>query len=180
MKQSLEIEFKTAINEETYENLMKKYELNDESFTQINHYFDTENEDIISMKNILRIRQKTDQFKITRKEPSPNGTIEHHIYLEKEEALKMIENGFNASIINLPFTVSKIAELKTIRAKMPYRDGVIFLDKNIYYDLVDFEIEYESQTKAQGEIDFNKFLEENNIPFKPTISKTKRAYKNKK
>jgi uncharacterized protein YjbK len=180
MKQSLEIEFKTAITEDVYEKLMNKFDLLDKSFTQINHYFDTDNKDIISIKNILRIRQKNDQYKITRKEPSPNGTIEHHIYLEKGEALEMIENGFDASIINLPFTVIKIAELKTIRAKMPYRDGIIFLDKNLYYDVVDFEIEYESQTKAQGEIDFKTFLEENNIPFKPTISKTKRAYNRKK
>ena len=179
MKQTLEIEFKTEINEETYEKLIEKYALKDKTYTQINHYFDTINNDVISRKNVLRIRQK-EQYKLTRKEPSPNGTIEHHILLTDDEAKNMLENGFDANIINLPFQVKKVAQLKTIRTKMPYRDGIIFLDKNHYYDITDFEIEYESNTLKQGEIDFKLFLEENNIVFKPTTSKTKRAYKNKK
>ena len=78
MNTSLEIEFKTAINEEMYEVLIKKYHLKDKTFIQINHYFDTENKEIINQKNILRIRQKGDNYKITKKEPSPNGTIETH------------------------------------------------------------------------------------------------------
>ena len=180
MKTSLEIEFKTAINEEIYDNLIKKYNLKDKTFIQINHYFDTEKKEIINQKNILRIRQKGDQYKITRKEPSTNGTIETHIKLTLDEAKRLLANGFDANIINLPYFVKKIAELKTERVTMPYLDGIIFLDKNTYYDKVDYEIEYESNTMAQGEIDFNTFLKENNITYIPLISTTKRAYNNKK
>lgn len=180
MKTSLEIEFKTEISEEIYEKLLNKYLLKDKTFIQINHYFDTENKDVIGQKNILRIRQKGEQYKITKKEPSINGTIETHIKLTAEEAKKILEKGFDANIINLPYFVKKIAELKTERVTMPYLDGIIFLDKNTYYDNVDYEIEYEVKEIKQGEIDFNTFLKENNIPFIPMISKTKRAYQSKK
>ena len=180
MKTSLEIEFKTEISEEIYENLISKYHLKDKTFVQINHYFDTENKDVINQKNILRIRQKGDQYKITKKEPSSNGTIETHIKLTLDEAKKILHDGFDANIINLPYYVNKIAELKTERVTMPYLDGIIFLDKNTYYDKTDFEIEYEVKEIKQGELDFKTFLKENNIPFVPMISKTKRAYKYKK
>ena len=180
MNTSLEIEFKTAINEETYEALIKKYHLKDKTFIQINHYFDTENKEIINQKNILRIRQKGDKYKITRKEPSPNGTIETHIKLTTDEAIILLEKGFDANIINLPYYVKKIAELKTERVTMPYLDGIIFLDKNTYYDTVDYEIEFEANSMEQGKLDFDAFLKENNIPFTPMISKTKRAYNKQK
>ena len=102
--------------------------------------------------------------------------------LEKlyEEAQKILKEGFDANIINLPYYVKKIAELKTERVTMPYRDGIIFLDKNTYYGQTDYEIEYEANSFKQGEIDFNLFLQENNISFVPMISKTKRAYNSKK
>lgn len=180
MNTSLEIEFKTAINEEKYLEIIKKYKLFEKTYVQINHYFDTENKEIVNSKNILRIRQKKDNYKITRKEPSPNGTIETHIKLTYEEAQKILKEGFDANIINLPYYVKKIAELKTERVTMPYRDGIIFLDKNTYYGQTDYEIEYEANSFKQGEIDFNLFLQENNISFVPMISKTKRAYNSKK
>lgn len=180
MNTSLEIEFKTEISEEIYTALIDKYHLKDKIFIQINHYFDTENKDVINQKNILRIRQKGEHYKITKKEPSSNGTIETHIKLTNDEAKKILDEGFDANIINLPYYVKKIAQLQTERVTMPYLDGIIFLDKNTYYDKVDYEIEYEVREINQGKIDFDKFLNENNIPFIPMISKTKRAYKYKK
>ena len=45
MKTNLEIEFKTLIDEETYEKMLKKFDLENNVFEQINHYFDTEKAD---------------------------------------------------------------------------------------------------------------------------------------
>ena len=103
-----------------------------------------------------------------------------HIKLTTDEAITLLEKGFDANIINLPYYVKKIAELKTERVTMPYLDGIIFLDKNTYYDTVDYEIEFEANSMEQGKLDFDAFLKENNIPFTPMISKTKRAYSKQK
>lgn len=176
MKTTLEIEFKTKITEKKYQELIKMFDLEKDIFIQTNHYFDTENQDIVKSDFILRIRQKGENYKLTSKEHTDNGTIERHIKLSTEEAKKMIENGFDANIINLPFKVTKVAELTTYRVKMPYKDGMLFFDKNTYYDTIDFEIEYEANSISQGQTDFQSFLFEQGIPFVKMKSKTKRAY----
>jgi len=176
MKTTLEIEFKTKISEKKYLELIKMFDLEKDIFKQTNHYFDTKKQDIVKNDFILRIRQKGENYKLTSKEHTENGTIERHIKLSNEEAKKMIESGFDASIINLSFKVFKVAELTTYRVKMPYKDGVLFFDKNTYYDTIDFEIEYEANSMIQGEIDFKSFLVEQGIPFVKMKSKTKRAY----
>ena len=177
MKTSLEIEFKTAISEDIYNKLIKKFNLKDNIKTQINHYFDTPNKDIINAGLVLRIRQKGNYYKITSKTPSKDGTIEKHIQLEENEALKILQQGFDANIIGIPYYVNKVAELTTHRVTMPYEGGIIFFDKNTYYDTTDYEIEYEVSDFATGENNFNKFLQENEIAFVKTTSKTKRALK---
>ena len=60
---------------------------------------------------------------------------------------------------------------------MPYKTGVIFLDKNTYYDVVDYEVEFEAKNKLDGAIDFQNFLDDNELKFKKLESKSKRAYK---
>lgn len=175
MKTCLEIEFKTAINEETYNKLIKKYNLENNIKTQINHYFDTSNKDVVNSGLVLRIRQKGNHYKITSKTPSKDGTIENHIQLEENEAINILEKGFDANIIGIPHFVNKVAELTTHRVTIPYEGGIMFFDKNNYYNATDYEIEYEVNEFAIGETNFNKFLLENEIPFVKTTSKTKRA-----
>ena len=46
MKTNLEIEFKTLIDEATYLRMLELFNLVDNVFEQINHYFDTENTDL--------------------------------------------------------------------------------------------------------------------------------------
>ena len=107
MKTNLEIEFKTAIDEKTYKKMINKFNLENSILKQTNHYFDTENEDLINQKIVLRIRQKGDQYKLTSKTHTPEGALERHLYLTKDEALDMLENGFDASIINIGYNVEK-------------------------------------------------------------------------
>lgn len=178
MKTNLEIEFKTLIDEETYEKMLKKFDLENNVFEQINHYFDTEKADLINNHYVLRIRQKGQNFKLTSKSHSKEGAFEKHIFLTQEQAQTMLQEGFDAKIIDFPYYVKKVAELTTYRTSTTYKNGKIFFDKNVYYNHIDFEIEYEADTMEQGEIDFQTFLNENKIKFKQSISKSKRAYKN--
>ncbi len=175
-----EIEFKTFITEEKYNFLIQKFELDNNIFPQTNFYFDTEDTKLMNEKTVLRIRQKGENFKITKKTRAEVGADETHILISKEKALNLLENGFDARIIGLPYYVNKIAELTTYRASIPYKDGTLFFDKSVYYGHVDYEIEYEVDDVNQGKKDFAQFLKNYDITYKESIRKSKRAFDNRK
>lgn len=175
-----EIEFKTFITEEKYNFLIQKFELDNNIFPQTNFYFDTEDTKLMNEKTVLRIRQKGENFKITKKTRAEVGADETHILISKEKALNLLENGFDAKIIGLPYYVNKIAELTTYRASIPYKDGTLFFDKSVYYGHVDYEIEYEVDDVNQGKKDFSQFLNNYDITYKESIRKSKRAFDNRK
>ncbi len=177
MYTSLEIEFKTAINKDEYDKLIKLFNLEDKIFTQTNYYFDTLDNSLINEHIILRIREKAHNIKLTSKTPQEIGTLERHIVLDKDEAYKMIENGFDASIIGIDKNVLNVATLTTHRATLSYNGGKLFFDKNTYYDTTDYEIEFEFDNEKTGKELFLEFLSEHNITYKKLESKSKRAYK---
>ena len=94
-KSNIEIEFKTAIDKEKYLELLELFELVDNVFKQTNFYFDTINLDLNNDHTVLRIRQNDDRYKVTLKRQSEERAFENHVFLTKEQALEMIENGFN-------------------------------------------------------------------------------------
>lgn len=179
MKESIEIEYKTKITENKYIQLLNALDLNNNIYTQTNYYFDSLNEDLVKNKIVLRIRQKKDQYKLTSKIKDPNNdksTLETHLYLYKEKALDMINNGFNASIINLNYDVYNICSLTTHRTKKEFLNGTIFLDKSEYNGIIDYELEYEAKSVDTIDEDFKKILIIFNIPYQKQISKFKRCY----
>ena len=177
MYTSVEIEYKTKINKEDYLKLIEKFNLKDLIFTQTNYYFDTPTHSLINNDIVLRIREKAHNIKLTSKTPQQEGLLERHIILTKEEAYKMIENGFNANIIEINKDVKLVASLTTHRCKMNYKSGTLFFDMNTYYDETDYEIEFESEDSELGQKEFLEFLEENNLKFIKMPSKSSRAYK---
>ncbi len=176
MNKNKEIEFKTFISKETYDTLLEEFNLANNIFPQTNYYFDTEDTKLMEDQTVLRIRQKGNNFKLTR---SKIGADETHILLTKEKATEMLKSGFDASIIGLPFEVKKIAELTTYRASCPYKDGTLFFDRSEYYGKVDYEIEYEVDEIKQGLKDFKEFLNYYNIEYVESIRKSKRAFDNR-
>ena len=175
-----EIEFKSFISEAKYNELLEKFGLDNNVFAQTNHYFDTPDTKLLDEKTVLRIRQKGNNFKITKKTRADVGADETHILISKEKALDYLANGFDASIIGIPYYVNKIAELTTYRVSTPYKNGVLFFDKSEYYGNVDYEIEYEVDDDKAGYNDFLGFLKDFNIEYKESIRKSKRAYDNRK
>ena len=153
MKTNLEIEFKTEITKKIYDKMIEKFCLQNSIFKQTNHYFDTENNDLIKGKIVLRIRQKENQYKLTSKTHTQEGALEKHLFLINDDAQEMIKNGFDANKIGINYHVKKVAELTTYRTKIPYKNGTLFFDKSSYYDNIDYEIEYE-------EVDKLSYLEE--------------------
>ncbi len=180
MKHNLEIEFKTFITKEIYEDLLQKFELENNVFKQTNFYFDSKDLELEKQKIVLRIRQKQNNYKLTSKVHTDGGAEETHLLLNEDSAQTMLKDGFDASIINLNHFVSNICELSTYRVSTTYKNGVIFFDKSVYYGKTDYEIEYEADSLEQGQIDFESFLEEYNIPYVKSIRKSQRAYESYK
>lgn len=175
MNTNIEIEFKTFITKDKYEELMQKFNSDNNTLIQINHYFDTVDSLFQKEKKVLRIRQKKDQYKLTKKSKGDGCNIENHLFLTKDEALNMISNGFNANIIGENVNVINVGSLKTYRFKFQYKSGFIFLDKSEYNGITDYEIEFESSDNEIGKKDFLEFLNEYNIPYNKSYSKFKRC-----
>lgn len=179
MTKNKELEFKTIITEEQYEKLLKEFDLENNIFSQTNYYFDTEESKLLNDHIVLRIRQKGENYKLTKKTEAKVGAEETHLFISKENALEMIEKGFDAKVMELPFYVTNVARLTTLRASTPYMTGTLFLDKSIYYGHTDYEIEYEVDEIIEGQINFDNFLESHGIKYQESIRKSKRAFDNK-
>lgn len=175
MLEHLEIEFKTLISKEMYQKLLKEFDLEDKIFSQTNYYFDTQNYDLTKRKVMLRIRKK-DKYKITKKEKKSTGNQETSVFITDDEAISMIKNGFNASIIGENCNVKLITSLTTHRAKIPFLNGTLFFDKSEYNGHTDYEIEYEANNYEEGKKTFKDFLLMHNIEQKTPISKSQRAF----
>jgi uncharacterized protein YjbK len=179
MVKNIEIEFKSAITKEKYLELLKKFDLENNIFKQTNYYFDTDDYKFNQQKIVLRIRQKGEsRFKVTLKSQSEEGAYENHVFLQKEQALEMIKNGFNTKDFfdDIDAFVTYKVNLNNHRVSTPYEGGVIFLDKCEYCNVVDYEIEYEASSYNEGKIIFENFLKSHNIEIKQTKRKSERAF----
>jgi|SRR5690554_65439 len=179
---NMEIEFKTSISEGKYLELIEAFEIKDNIFKQTNYYFDTDNYDLSNNKTVLRIRQRGDRYKVTLKKQSDVGAFENHVLLSKEQALDMIENGFNTSVFfnDVNYDVTFLASLDNYRVSIPYLDGTLFFDRCDYHGIVDYETEFEYHDYDEGEKIFKKFLKENNIEYVKTKRKSEKALFTKK
>lgn len=175
-RSNLEIERKCYISKKKYIELIKHFNLDKQIKTQINHYFDTDSFLLQKQGIVLRIRQKGEEYKLTSKTPSNGILIENHVYLTPDQAKEMIENGFDASIINIPTNVTKICDLTTNRAKISYRGGELFIDESLYFDSTDYEIEFEAPSDIDIDTVFKAILDDFGLIQTQTQSKIERAF----
>ena len=179
MIKNIEIEFKSAITEEKYLELLKKFNLENNIFKQINYYLDTDEYELNQKQIVLRVRQKGEsRFKVTMKSQSAEGAFENHVFLQKEQALDMIENGFQTKDFfeDIDVFVTYKVNLDNHRVSTPYEGGTLFLDRCDYCNVTDYEIEYEASNYDEGKIIFENFLKSHNIEIKPTKRKSERAF----
>lgn len=176
---NIEIEFKTEVTQDKYEELLKLFSLENNIFKQINYYFDTDDYNLNQLKMVLRIRQKGEnRFKVTLKSQSEQGAFESHVLLTKEQALDMIDNGFQTKDFfeEIDFFVTYRVNLVNYRVSTPYEGGTLFLDRCEYCNVTDYEIEYEVSNYHEGEKLFNQFVQKYDIVKVPTRRKSERAF----
>ncbi len=179
MTKNIEIEFKTALSLEKYQELLKLFHLENNIFKQINYYFDTDSNNLNQKNIVLRIRQKGDNhYKVTLKSQSEQGAFESHVLLTKSQAEEMIKNGFQTKDFfdDVDYFVNYRVSLVNYRVSTPYEGGVLFLDRCEYCGVEDYEVEYEVSNFNEGQLIFHQFLDRHNIVALPTKRKSERAF----
>ncbi|MDR4887002.1 CYTH domain-containing protein [Fredinandcohnia sp. QZ13] len=190
MSQELEIEFKNLLEENEYHRLLSAFSIDDEKkVIQENFYFDTAQFSLKNQGAALRIREKNGTYTLTLKQPVPRGLLETHQVLTGEEAKQMLDGGpiidgevstiLKTLSIN-PMDVTFYGSLKTKRAEVEYKKGLLVLDKSYYLNRCDFEVEYEVTDEVIGKEIFNELLLQHNIPIRKTDNKIRRFYDRKK
>jgi len=185
MSELLEIEFKNSLSYDEYEKIVKHFKPNPESLLkQINIYFDTNNLQLQENKMALRTRLVDDRIELTLKQHAAIGLLETTDIITKEDLDQLITNQIlvvgdvSKKLAELQITNSlyEIASLTTYRYEFHYLDNLIALDKSIYYNHIDYEIELETKEYEYGKKVFFELLESFQIPKKEIKSKIFRAY----
>lgn len=188
MTENLEIEFKNLLTETEFNHLIVKFKRSTHSFwSQTNYYFDSN--DFLLKQNgyALRIREKHGEYEFTLKQPTENGIglLETNQKLEKGIAESFIKNGKIPAgpiskklsfLINENKEISCFGHMKTERAEIEFEDGLLVFDKSSYFDVIDYELEFEVQNFEIGQKSFHHLLKSENIPVRKTPNKIRRFY----
>ncbi|MEH7223946.1 CYTH domain-containing protein [Bacillus sp. JJ1566] len=190
MAQELEIEFKNILEENEYQQLLSEFSIDDDKkVIQENFYFDTAEFSLKKLGAALRIREREGTYTLTLKQPVKRGLLETHQVLTVEESKQMLDGGniIDGEVSDIlktlsinPSNVTFFGSLKTIRAEVQYKNGLLVLDKSYYLNQVDFEVEYEVTDEVIGKEIFKELLKQYNIPLRKTDNKIRRFYNRKK
>ena len=143
-----EIEYKALITEENYKNLIVVLEqyFSGEKYIHINYYYDTLDLYLHRKHETLRIRSKKDELKLEYKFNKKEVGFAR-ISEEKSLPIVGIPDKLNDDIIELlglpKRDYIKLGNLITERIDYHSPCGIITLDKNKYFDFIDYEIEIE-------------------------------------
>lgn len=172
MNEQLEIEFKVLLEKDIYQQIIidNKDKIINE-YTQTNYYLMHPLLD--KLKYMLRIRVKDNQYELTLKRPSKEGNIETNIIISQD----IKDNIFNHQTVNNeifdillkqgidPLTLNTGYSLVTNRIDIKHPLGLISLDKNIYNNHCDYELEFEVLDYTAGKTAFLQFIKPYNISY---------------
>ncbi len=189
MSKSREIEFKTMLTEAEFGQVKEAYHLNDENFkSQTNCYFDTVDQKLKKLGWGLRIRLFADRGELTLKIPAKDvGLWEITDSLTLRQATFLREQGqilTEGAVANqlqnhhiAPKDLLLIADLTTMRAEFPVKEGLLALDENFYGQLHDYELELEVTDATIGAEAFHALLTQLGLTYRPAENKITRAIK---
>lgn len=190
MTEQIEIEYKTLLSKKQYTQLIAHYQLTTQDFkTQVNHYFDTPDQQLRSLGFGLRVRTTTVYDELTLKTPIENGLLETTDQLTNAETAEILHSGnilrtgavakrlLAASIE--PMAIVPLATLTTKRAEFSIPEGLLAIDHSWYGEKEDFELELEVSDPIEGKQAFLTLLDTFNIHYQPAKNKIERAMSEK-
>lgn len=167
----LERESKKIISLKEYDriNQLVKWE---KDYMQINYYFDTEDFQLAYKGITCRVREKNSFLYFQIKYPDSSDNCLARLREEKEYRIDCIEETIPYDIYekaHIENYVSNFSDIKLRGSMITYRKecdigsgAVLFLDKNIYLDKLDYEIELEYGANSTSRIyDFLKVVDIN-------------------
>lgn len=175
MSKNIEVEIRCDLSEKDYEIVRKDFS-NTKTYTQTNYYLDTKELSFSCENHGLRIREKNGKFELTLKSKINDNYLEINQEITAKTKEILVNPGYfpsgevkdyllkNTTID--PNKLSIICSLKTTRLDIPFECTIISLDKNEYFNVVDYNIECESINNNDVENTLNKFLSKYNIKIK--------------
>lgn len=158
----IENEYKVLISYAKYEELKKNQDFKTK-IKQKNYYYDTKEHELLNKGITVRIREFTDAKKylqIKQKIKHNLGTFtskneyeEEILFIPKFLNLQDIFRKINYSFDSEESKILLLGELETTRRKLTIGNSVLYLDKNKYCSIEDYEVEIEFNE------DFNEPLE---------------------
>lgn len=157
---NIEKEYKFLINEDQFQQILEKYQFKDK-IIQTNYYFDSQ-DFLLAKDNItLRCREKNDMFYLQAKIKNKNNknyTSSQELSVKIDSIPDIIDNQFlYTKLTSFPskykgITFKKIGLLTTTRHLVQINDLIIHLDKNLYNNTIDFEIEIEFDIESYEKV----------------------------
>ena len=182
MQKNVDVEFKTLLSEEEYNRLMEKFSGNKTDF-QTNHYFDTSRFSLKALDASFRVRQR-DNFEITLKRKKGYNIIVKTLPISEDDFNELKDTGYvededlQDDLIALIGTqpLNNFLSLSTLRMYLPYKNGILFIDKSSYLGCTDYELEYEAKNYHGGKKEFIEIISELGLQYKKADKKIKRAF----
>ena len=188
MSQSVELEFKTMLTPQQFEQILVHFNLKDhEPLIQTNTYYDTDHQDMLAHNAALRLRnfpetsewtikQKVDKLtsiELTQSQPTvmtPPQTLNRDIF-NHNEIISFVED------IDLNWSdLHQTYQMTTHRWTLPYRGGELCIDQTDFGSVVDYELEFEVN-HIDSECDWLELLTQFDIHYAIADKKIARAAK---
>ena len=164
MSREIEYEKRVLINEDQYQKILHffldKYPDN-KCFKQTNYYFDTSFFDLKARGIVFRLRKSIKETtELTLKIKGSNGDLEiNQILTSKEEICLFNENTIPEGEIKdyllkrdlLFSSLNLVGSLETYRMEAQINDYLIVIDKNIYFNICDYNLEIEAASIKRAE-----------------------------
>ena len=178
MIQNIEKEYKVLLTEFQYQQLVSLLSPN-QPVKQTNYYYDTVDHQIQNKKGAMRIREKDGKYIFTLKiRKSDDSLFEYEKIVQANDPSVFFDNDIiqllNKYGLSGPF--QQIGYMTTYRSLCIRENAEICLDRNIYKNKTDYEIEYEYKKEHDGLSIFEAILHKVGLHYeKNCASKIARA-----
>lgn len=182
MTKDYDVSFRTMLSLSEYNRLVEEFSGCNSNY-QTNYYFDTNRFSLKAAEIVLRVKER-DKIEIGLKRKKGFNLIDINEPITQEQFIDLRDNGVIPSksilseigdLINGQRLVNYLS-LSTYRIFLPYKHGLLAIDKVEYLGKVDYELEFQTVSRDAGKKEFVETVKELNIIYKKGDTKIKRAY----
>lgn len=186
MNKNIEYERRVMLTKNQYKSLIDYALLYKDrrELVLINHYFDDEDLSLRTNHKMLRIRNiNENEYELTLKIKGENGDTEINESIKKESVDELIKHfeidneEINEYLGSSPHKEIKyITSLRTERIEIKFKDYLFVLDRNMYSDIVDYNLEIEANNLEVATKTIKKYCDTFGMQYsKEYQSKSRRA-----